>query len=187
MDTGSPKRICAKYVAPSMYWATQQEFEPAVFGLRARCPWPLDDDSVAPLAGIEPASTLLNRQPRAPCSPEGNEDWLADRSCAPSGGPPSLKLRRTTFAAAQRRLVEHRGNAPRRTCLQGMPAPLCVPHWRSELVSSQPLRVFGAALSPDQLSERIGADGGNRTRATSVASRPSAIELHPRFATARLR
>ncbi len=35
-----------------------------------------------------------------------------------------------------------------------MSAPLCVSRiWRSELVSSQPLRVFGAALSPDQLSE----------------------------------
>jgi hypothetical protein len=47
-------------------------FEPAIAGLRDRRPWPLDDGSVAPLAGIEPASTLLNRQPRAPCSPEGN-------------------------------------------------------------------------------------------------------------------
>ena len=28
---------------------------------------------VAPLAGIEPASALPNRQPRAPCSPEGND------------------------------------------------------------------------------------------------------------------
>ena len=42
----------------------------------------------------------------------------------------------------------------------------------SELVSSQPLRGFNAALSPDQLSERIGADCGNRTPIIGVA-RPS--------------
>jgi hypothetical protein len=109
--------------------------------------------------------------------------------------------------------VEHRGNAPRRTCLQGMSAPLCVPRsvdrfgrnwwterdsnprlplarrllsllsyrpsWGSELVSSQPLRGFGAALSPDQLSERIGAGGGNRNRVFGVALRGLTFQLHP--------
>src|SRR5262249_23654032 len=63
--------------APLSYgWclALSAGFEPAIAGLRDRSPGPLDDDSMlAPLAGIEPASMLLNRQPRAPCSPEGNE------------------------------------------------------------------------------------------------------------------
>jgi hypothetical protein len=85
---------------------------------------------------------------------------------------------------------------------------LCVSRiWRSALVSSQPLRVFGAALSPDQLSEQTcgppsrfelrrtpasakaspaealakagGADGGNRNRVFGVALRGLTFQLHP--------
>jgi hypothetical protein len=56
-----------------------------------------------------------------------------------------------------KKLVETVGNAPTATILQGSSAPLCCPRmWCLELVSSQPLRVFSAALSPDQLPRRIG-------------------------------
>jgi hypothetical protein len=87
---------------------------------------------------------------RAPCSfaATGSRPWFRTR------------LRRLTTGCPHRdgstgKLVETVGNAPTATILQGSSAPLCCPRkWCLELVSSQPLRVFGAALSPDQLPRR---------------------------------
>ena len=48
------------------------------------------------------------------------------------------------------------------------------------MVSSQPLRAFNAALSPDQLSGRwTGAGGGNRNRVFGVALRGLTFQLRP--------
>jgi hypothetical protein len=75
--------------------------------------------------------------------------------------------------------VEQRGNAPRASILQGSTAPLCLPLWCPDVVSSHALLRFRQALSPDQLSGRSGADAGNRNRAFGVALRNSTFELHP--------
>src|SRR5215471_3164040 len=58
-------------------------------------------------------------------------------------------------------LVDHRGNAPRRACLQGMPAPLCVAQmWCPVVVSSHALLLFRQTLSPDQLTRLVGVKDG---------------------------
>src|SRR5438132_4716227 len=66
--------------------------------LRGSYPVQLDDAPMAPVPGIEPGYSLLNRQRLAPC------------------------------LALTGKLVENRGNAPRTACLQGAPEPLLVPH-----------------------------------------------------------
>ena len=68
-------------------------------------------------------------------------------------------------------MVETVGNAPTATILQGSSAPLCCPPWCPALVSIQPFCAFNAAQSPDLLTGRTGADGGNRTRLDGVALR----------------
>ena len=123
---------------------------------------------MAPLAGIEPASTLLNRQPRAPCSPEGNECVATARLRGASRATPrqpsrlGLACRPVAPGGREGWWSTSDSNRARSPC-KGGPRTLRVPrscapwreYWRSELVSSQPLRCFGAALSPDQLSEQL--------------------------------
>ena len=101
-------------------------FEPAIAGLRDRSPRPLDDGSVcdrrklAPLTGIEPVSTLLNRQPRAPCSPEGNE----------FGRPPVVALRRSAGEVCGDMRQQDAGKTPEfrlRSAWTPAPKPAC---WR---------------------------------------------------------
>ncbi len=199
--------------------------------------WPLDDDSILyrppsrPTVGrpagapwregwlleqgsnLQALRRLINSQVRLPIPPSrksvvgvpvaafalppSRPRWLAEPKRpqgAKAGGMSGTRTRRRPLARRRLSLLSYH--------------PVWLRNWSSELVSSQPLRGFGAALSPDQLSERIprpsslfelrrapasakalpaealakagGADGRNRTYATSVAPKPSATELHPR-------
>ena len=84
-----------------------------------------------------------------------------------------------TMRAPGVELVERRGNAPRAPILRGSAAPLCSSRWCLDVVSSHALLRFGQALSPDQLSRRIGAGAGNRNRSFGVALRGSTFKLRP--------
>ena len=113
----------------------------------------------------------------------GRSYTMVPRSWLPSqeSNLPQLCLTgsRVHLARLTGKLVEERRVELRAGCLQGIPVPRHFPR-RSDLVSNQALCGFSAALSPDQLSERIGADAGNRTRTARVALSHSALELHPR-------
>ena len=126
-------------------------FEPAITGLRDRCPWPLDDGSVAPLAGIEPASTLLNRQPRAPCSPEGN-----------AGGMSGTRTQRLPLARRWLSLLSY--HPERLVPKDGIEPPPRAPSTRR---------------STPELLRPIGAGGGNRNRVFGVALRGLTFQLRP--------
>ena len=59
-------------------------------------------------------------------------------------------------------LVDRLGVEPSASCLQGISPPRRPARGASRSISNEPLRVFSAAQSPDLLTRRIGADGGNR-------------------------
>ncbi len=92
------------------------------------------DARLAPVAGFEPAAAWLTARSTHPVRLTGMI-WWTDRVLPPA--PVACK------ASVQ---------------------PSARPEWCLVVVSSHALRVFGAALSPDQLTRRIGADGGNRNR-----------------------
>src|SRR5215469_14911405 len=110
---------------------------------------------MAPLAGIEPASTLLNRQPRAPCSPEGND-----------GGAPRTRTELDLLAREVRGPCAcPDGALSARELVLGVGFEPTSPRLQRGAFTRSAFRAFGA-------------DGGNRTRTTSVAPKSSAIELH---------
>jgi hypothetical protein len=89
---------------------------------------------------------------------------------------------RVRLARLRGMLVEHRGNAPRATCLQGMSAPLCVSRWLRNGAQSW-FRANLSALSTRRFHQISylggGAGGGNRNRVFGVALRGLAFQLRP--------
>ncbi len=108
------------------------------------------DARLAPVAGFEPAAAWLTARSTHPVRLTGMI-WWTDRVLPPA--PVACK------ASVQ---------------------PSARPKWCLVVVSSHALRVFGAALSPDQLTRRIGADIGNRNRDVGVALRCLTFKLCPR-------
>src|SRR6478736_3493849 len=103
---------------------------------------------MAPLAGIEPASTLLNRQPRAPCSPEGNEFASPAFALRATAG----SLRGMRLACQSKRLGAKTGgmSGTRTRRLPLARRRLSLLSYHPELVPrvgfEPPLRAFNAAL-----------------------------------------